>query len=114
MLRFLMFTVPLLVVAAPALAQEAAADTTAAPAAPVVAAPVKPKKVCRTSQVTGSRIAETQCYTAAQWADIDRTRQASANKLISDVVGSAGSAHFPGSDSGGADTRSLFGLGNPQ
>lgn len=99
----------LLVIAAPALAQAPDPMSNEAPAAPA-----KPKKVCRTFQVTGRRIASTQCYTAAQWAELDRTRQASANKLVSDVIGQAASAHFPGGDSGGLDTRSVFGLGNPQ
>ncbi len=116
--RFLTWAAPLLIVAAPALAQEAGKDAPAATAATAAtttatAAPAKPKKVCRTYQITGRRIAQTLCYTAEQWADIDRSRLDAANKLLRDVNGAAATAHF-GGGGGSVDTSTLFGLGSPQ
>jgi len=110
MARLLMWAAPLLTVAAPAFAQDAYLSASA----PAVASPAKPKTVCRTEQVTGRRIAQSQCYTAAQWAELDRVRSKAAGKLVSDVIGASASAHFPGGGDGSVDTRSLFGLGNPQ
>jgi len=108
--RLLIWAVPLLIGAAPALAEE----TKPAEAAKTTAAPAQPRKVCRTEQITGRRISQTRCYTAAQWAELDRTGNEKASRLIMDVIGGAATARFPGSDSGATDTRSLFGLGNPQ
>jgi hypothetical protein len=114
MARFLIWAAaPLLIVASPALAQETVPAPATAPDA-AAPAPAKPKKVCRTFQITGRRIAQTQCYTAAQWADIDRTRQDAANRFVRDVNGAAASAHFPGGSNGAVDTSTLFGLGSPQ
>ena len=105
-MRFLMWAAPLLAIAAPAFARS---DTGAA-AAPA-AAPAKPKTICRSEQVTGRRIAQSRCYTAAQWAELDRVNSEAANKLLSDVVGEAGRSSFGSGSSGGLSTASLFGLG---
>ena len=110
MTRFLMWTAPLLLVASPSLAREAGADAVTAP--DPVAAAAKPKKVCRSSQVTGRRIATTQCYTAAQWAEYDSTNNAAANKLVSDVIGAGGKGNLRiGEHDGSLSTASMFGLG---
>lgn len=118
MIRFLVCAGPLLLVAAPALAQVTTAPTVADPAAAMAAAPVaappKPKKVCRTNQVTGRRIAQTTCYTAAQWAEYDRVQAEAAKNLIDDVSGVGGRSDLRGSASGGLSTASMFGLGVPQ
>jgi hypothetical protein len=103
-MRFLIWAAPLLAVATPAVAQQGAVDGAAAP---VAAAPAKPKKICRKFAVTGRRISETQCYTAAQWAEYDRTQDAAANKLINDVSSMGARSNFP---AGSTSTSSLFGL----
>ncbi|WP_404710898.1 hypothetical protein [Sphingomonas sp. MMS24-J13] len=118
MTRFLICAAPWLLVAAPALAQDASAPTIASPAAAIAAAPVaapaKPKKICRTNQVTGRRIAQTTCYTAAQWAEYDRVQAEAAKRLVNDVSGVGGRSDLGSSSSGGLSTASMFGLGVPQ
>lgn len=118
MTRFLMCAATLLIVSAPALAQQAGAPAVADPAAAIAAAPVaapaKPKKICRTNQVTGRRIAQTTCYTAAQWAEYDRVQAEAAKNLINDVSGVGGRSDLRGSSGGGLSTASMFGLGVPQ
>jgi poly(3-hydroxybutyrate) depolymerase len=118
MIRFLICAAPLLLTAAPALAQAtsipAVADPAAAMAAAPTAAPAKPKKICRTSQVTGRRISSSTCYTAAQWAEYDRVQAEAAKNLIDDVSGVSGRSDLRGSASGGLSTASMFGLGVPQ
>jgi sarcosine oxidase gamma subunit len=47
----------------------AAAD---APAASPAAAPAKPKKICRASERTGSRMSKRVCKTPDEWAVYDR------------------------------------------
>ncbi len=111
MIRFGIWAAPLLIVAAPAVAQQAGTDTGAAAPA---AAPAKPRKICRSSQVTGRRIAQTQCYTAAQWADYDRAQQEAATRLIGDVTGFAGRGNLHVGDNGSLSTSTMFGLGAPQ
>jgi hypothetical protein len=109
-MRYVIWTAPLLALATPVFAQQMSADTTAT--APTLAvAPAKPKKVCRKFSVTGRRISETQCYTAAQWAEYDRSHNEAANKLINDVSSAGARSDFNPSSSGGLSTSSLFGLG---
>jgi hypothetical protein len=93
--RFLIWTAPLLAVIAPVSAQTPSADAAAAPA--------KPDKICRTFPVTGQRLTQSKCYTAAQWEAYDRASNEAAKKLISEVT-KAG----PG---GGLTTSSIFGFG---
>jgi hypothetical protein len=112
MTRFVIWAAPLLIVAAPAFAQQQAGMDAGA-AAPAVA-PAKPKKVCRTNQVTGRRIAQTQCYTAAEWADYDRMQREAATKLVNDVRGFAGRGDLSSSRDGSLSTSTMFGLGSPQ
>lgn len=117
MARFMMWAAPLLLGAAPTFAQPASTDTaTAAPApAAPAAAPAKPKKICRTFKVTGRRIAQTTCYTAAQWADLDKSNEAAAKKLVDDVAATSGRSNLSGSAGGGGlSTGSIFGLGSGQ
>ena len=103
MIRFLMLAAPLLILAAPASAQAVGTDTAGAPAA----ADVKPRKVCRSVQVTGRRIAESKCYTAAQWADLDKTNNEAANKFVSSVTAGGGKSGVGTTFSTGA----LIGVG---
>ncbi len=107
MARFLTLASLLLVVATPVLAQPA--NTDAGGAATPAPAPAKPKKVCRSFKVTGQRIAKTTCYTAEQWADLDRTNQESANKFVTDVSRNGSRANIQD-----ANTSSIFGLGPTQ
>jgi poly(3-hydroxybutyrate) depolymerase len=118
MIRFLICAAVSLIASAPVLAQQASAPAVADPAAAIaaapVAAPIKPKKICRTNQVTGRRIAQTTCYTAAQWAEYDRVQAEAAKNLIDDVSSVSGRSDLRGSSSGGLSTASMFGLGVPQ
>lgn len=82
MIRFSICAVTLLTVATPAFAQQANSD-----ANPVsVTTLAKPGKVCRSMPVTGRRITETKCYTAAQWAEYDRVNKEAADKMVNDVT----------------------------
>lgn len=105
-MRLWIWTAALLVVAPPTFAQQVATETAVASDAPA-AAPAKPKKVCRKFEVTGRRISSTECYTAAQWAEYDRTQNAAANKMINDVSSMGARSNFP---AGSTSTASLFGL----
>lgn len=114
--RFLMWGASMLVVAAPAGAQQVTADaatTATAPAAPVAAAApaAAPKKVCKTYQVTGRRISKRVCYTADQWAELDRARSEAAKKLVNDMNSASGKSNLGSGSSGALGTGSLFGLG---
>jgi hypothetical protein len=112
MTRFLICLAPLLVIASPAFAQQASTDTVATPAPAAV--PAKPKKICRTQQITGRRISQTQCYTAAQWAEYDRMNNEDAKQFVNTVSGLAGRSTLQSSADGGLSTSSVFGLGPPQ
>ena len=109
-MRYVIWTAPLLAMATPALAQQAITDPAAAALTPAVA-PAKPKKICRKFEVTGRRISQTECYTAAQWAEYDRVHNEAANKLINDVSSAGARSDFNPSSPGGLSTSSLFGLG---
>ncbi len=61
--KFLLF-VPALCLAAPALAQSDAAK------------PEKPKKICHSVLLTGSRMPQRYCHTATEWAEIQSGRKA--------------------------------------
>jgi len=91
MARSLMGAAPLLIVAAPAFAQ----DLYLSPSTPADASLSKPKNGLPDGKVTGQRIARSQCHTAAQWAELDRVHRKAAGKLGSDVIGASSSAHFP-------------------
>jgi hypothetical protein len=119
MTRFSIWAAPLLVVATPAFAQEAGTDTVTAPVAAQVpavpaAAPVKPKKVCRTMQITGRRISQSQCYTAAQWAEYDRASNEAAKKLINDVSSGGSRTNISNDSNGALNSSTMFGIGPPQ
>ncbi len=45
--------------------------------------PVKEKKICRRSPVTGSMMESSECHTAVQWAAIDQ-QNAEANDVFRD------------------------------
>ena len=109
MIRLVILAAPLLFVAAPAAAQDAgeAAAVAPAPAAPAV----KDRKVCRSSTVTGRRIAQRRCYLASQWAEYDRVQAEAAKKLVNDVQGASAKGNLSGGGSGGLSTGALFGLG---
>jgi hypothetical protein len=113
MARFLIWAAPLFAVAAPAMAQQASTDTVAAASASA-AAPAKPKKICRTQQITGRRIAQSQCYTATQWADYDRAQAEAAKQFVNDVTGHAGKYDGGSDSSGGLSTAGIFGLAPPR
>jgi hypothetical protein len=107
MIRFLHWTAPLLIVATPAFAQSASTETAAASAD----APVKSKKVCRKFAVTGQRIAKSVCYTAEQWADLDRSREEAAKGYINGVQTAGARGNLSGGGTGGLSTAPIFGLG---
>ncbi len=113
MIRFMLLASPLLIVATPAIAQQAGTDTAVSAVAPTApaAAPRKPPKVCRTFAVTGRRIADTVCYTAAQWAELDHTNAEAANKLVNDVTSAQGRSDFRPGANGQLNTLSMFGIG---
>jgi hypothetical protein len=79
-----------------------------------VSVEAKPRKVCRSYQVTGRRIAQRKCYTAAQWAEYDAVQAEAANKLINDVTRAGAKANLSPDASGGLDTGALFGFGPPR
>ena len=117
MARFLIWTAPLLIAAAPAVAQQASTDIKVADTkvASAEAAPAKPKKVCRTFEVTGRRIAQTECHTAAQWAEYDRVNGETANQFLVGVTHTgANKSDFYSGGNGAINTMSLFGLAPPQ
>lgn len=103
MTRFLVLAATMLVVAAPVSASKPAADAGSA-------APEKPKTICRTSPETGTRIAKSKCYTAAQWAELDLTNGEAADQLLFGVSHAAGRVPTSG---GSISTHALFGLGGP-
>lgn len=108
MRKYLIWAAALLLVAPPAFAQQPGAA--AMPIAPV-AAPAKPKKICRKREITGRRISQTDCYTAAQWAEYDRTQEAAAAKLVGDVSGFGARSTLSSSSDGSLSSGSVFGLG---
>lgn len=114
MTRFLICTAPLLLVSAPALAQETSSGTSAPQATPAATGAETAKKVCRTYQVTGRRISKRVCYTASQWAELDRVRGEAASKMISDISSAAAKANLTSDPSGALDTSGLFGFGKAQ
>ena len=71
MLRFL--PLALLIVAAPAVAQQDGAPSNAKPAAE--------KKICRNAQPTGSRLSKRACHTKSDWAMIDAANAADAGRF---------------------------------
>jgi aconitase B len=77
----LIWAAPLLMIAAaPAYAQ----DTTEAPTVK------KPRKICRTEQVTGRRIGDSVCHTADEWATIDAVNKENARKFINNTLAASG------------------------
>lgn len=120
MTRALMWSLPLLIVSTPGLAQQAAPEPTpavqtapapAAQTAAVAAPAAKPKKICRRTVTTGRRIAQNTCYTAEQWADYDRAQNEAAKKMMTDVTAAGGKSDLKLSTSGGLGTGPVFGLG---
>lgn len=72
----------LALVAGPAVAQTAMTpDGAAAPEKPVKTK--KPRRICRNVPVTGSRLGDSVCKTADEWAQIDKTQQDSNTSLSS-------------------------------
>jgi hypothetical protein len=64
MFRKFLIVVPALCLAAPAIAQT------------VAAAPEKPKKICHSVLLTGSRMPQRFCHTATEWSEIQSGRKA--------------------------------------
>ena len=109
--KYLMWAAPLLLFATPAFAQEPGAA-----AMPIVSAvaPAKPKKICRKREITGRRIAQTDCYTAAQWAEYDRASNEAAKKLINDVSSGGSRTNISNDSNGALNSSTMFGIGPPQ
>lgn len=63
MLKAVLFMAPVLCLAAPVAAQD-------------VTKPAKPKKICHSVLITGSRMPQHFCHTAQEWADIDAGKRA--------------------------------------
>jgi len=114
MTRFLYLAAPLLIVSAPAFAQEASTGAVAASSASSGPVTAKPKKVCRKFAVTGKRIAKSTCYTADQWAELDRRNEQNAKVFIDGLAGTAGKANLGSGGDGSMSTNSIFGLGPSQ
>ncbi len=66
--------VAVLIVAAPATAQD---NTQYVPEKPK-----KPKMICRSESVTGRRIADETCHTADQWAALDAEEKKRADDFV--------------------------------
>jgi hypothetical protein len=64
----------LLVVAAPAVAQQAAA--------PTAEQAKEDKQICRRQAVTGSNFAKRECHTKAEWAEIHARDAANAERAL--------------------------------
>ncbi len=71
--RLIAALLPCLILASPAWADDK-------PAAPK---PPKPKKICRTLDVTGSMIAQSVCHTADEWKQIDEQNQRDVDNTMS-------------------------------
>ncbi len=74
--------VSLLIVAAPALAQ----DLTATVTNDKPAKPPKKKKVCRLEKWTGTRVARPTCASEEEWAEYDREQAAEAKEVLKKVA----------------------------
>jgi len=66
--------IALLVVATPALAQQAPTQT--------AEQPKEEKQICRRIPVTGSNFSKRECHTKAEWQQINAANQASASRAL--------------------------------
>ena len=110
MRNVLMWTAPMLMVAAPVFAQSSDVPTTQG--SDVV---VKLKKVCRKVEVTGRRIPSSVCHTSDEWAQIDKANEMAAKDSINDLSRQQNLNNGPGVDArgGSSSTGSMMGLTNP-
>jgi len=96
-MRVAILSVPMLLIAVPALALQSTSSTADLPAA------AKPKKICRSFAVTGQRIARTTCHTKEEWADIDQANQEAAKNFTTSVGNNATRGSSGGGGLGGVN-----------
>lgn len=104
------FLIPLLLVVAPAFAQDPTA-TTATPgtntevqpaaAAPVAKEAAKEKKRCKRSAAIGSRLGKTVCHTEEEWALIEQNAKEFARTMGNTPVQMNEESIYGGAASGG-------------
>jgi len=96
-MRVAILSVPLLLIAVPALALQSTPGAADLPSA------AKPKKVCRTFAITGQRIERTICHTKEEWADIDQANQEAAKNFTTSVGNNATRGSAGGGGLGGVN-----------
>jgi len=107
-MRLAILTLSLLLTAAPAAALQSA--PTSDVAADQLPAAAKPKKVCRSVQVTGRRIPDSVCHTSTEWAAIDKANEEAAKKYTSDLLNGAARTGSRGADSAGGMSSGAMAL----